>query len=191
MTWRKTVLSLPSVQVQFHNVLFAVAEQRRQNLKGVISMMITIGQTSDDRRKLSKSFNGTSINVTPKNPCDVLAPVFILTWNNSFVNANYLYCPDFGRYYFVDDIVILTGQRAEIHCSVDVLMSYRDQILNLNVNVQRNAAERNKLIYDANYPEEILSTVSVLKFDSAPFGVDGGYNTVLTVIGGANNSKGG
>lgn len=157
-------------------------------LQGGIYMYITIGQTSDDRRKIQKSFAGTSsVQVQLKQPCDLLHPVFILTWSSSYIHANYLNAPDLGRYYYIDNVNLLTGNRAELHCSVDVLMSYAAQILALDVNVRRNQHERNKLIVDSQYPEEILSTVSVLKFNSSPFGVNGGYNTILTVIGGNNN----
>ena len=147
-------------------------------------MYITIGQTSDDRRKIQKNFSGTSVQVQLKQPCDLLHPVFILTWSSSYVHSNYLHAPELGRYYYIDDVILLTGSRAELHCRVDVLMSYKDQILSLDVNVIRNEFERNKLIVDSQYPEEILSTVSVLKFNASPFGVNGGYNTILTVIGG-------
>lgn len=147
-------------------------------------MQVTIGQTADDRRKIQKSFSGTSVQVQLKQPCDLLHPVFVLTWSSSYVHSNYLHAPELGRYYYIDDVILLTGSRAELHCSVDVLMSYKDQILSLDVNVIRNENERNKLIVDTQYPEEILSTVSVLKFNASPFGVNGGYNTILTVIGG-------
>lgn len=150
-------------------------------------MMITIGQTSDDRRKINKSFSGTSINVTPKAPCDILNPVFILSWSSSFVKANYLHCPDYERYYFIDDVIFRSGVTVEIHCSVDVLMSYKEQILNLDVYVKRNQAERNKLIVDDRYPAEIMSTLTTKKFNASPFGVDNGYNIVMTVIGGKAN----
>lgn len=48
-------------------------------------------------------------------------------------DLNYLYIPKFNRYYYVDEIKTLTGGRYEIRCSVDVLESFRDDILNLNV----------------------------------------------------------
>ena len=152
-------------------------------------MQITIGQTSDDRRKINKSFDGVSITVTPKQPCNVLHPVFILAWSSDYATANYLYCPDLGRYYYIDNVTLLTGARAEIQCSVDVLMSYKEEILSLEAYVVRNSTERDKLVYDASYPEQVLSTVCNLKFNATPFSVDGGYNTVLAVIGGRHVSE--
>lgn len=147
-------------------------------------MQITIGQTSDDRRKVQKAFSGTGVTVTPKQPLDILSPVFILTWSDTFVSCNYVYCPALQRYYFIDNIVMMTGARAEIHCSVDVLMSHAAEILNLNVYVSRNQRERNKLVVDNMYPTELLSTLTTLKFDATPFAVDSGYNIVMSVVGG-------
>ena len=152
-------------------------------------MYITIGQTSDDRRKIQKNFSGTSIPVQLKQPCDLLHPVFVLTWSNSYVHTNYLYAPDLGRYYYIDNVILLTGSRAELHCSVDVLMSYASEILNLDVYVTRNQAERNKLVVDDKYPAEIMSTLTTIKFNSSPFNVSNGFNIVMTVIGGAANDE--
>ena len=152
-------------------------------------MYITIGQTSDDRRKIQKNFSGTSLQVQLKQPCDLLHPIFVLTWSNSYVHTNYLYAPDLGRYYYIDNVTLLTGSRAELHCSVDVLMSYAAEILNLDVYVTRNQAERNKLVVDDKYPAEIMSTLTTLKFNASPFNVSNGFNIVMTVIGGAANDE--
>lgn len=150
-------------------------------------MQITIGQTSDDRRKIQKTFSGTTISVQLKQPCDILHPVFIMSWDSDYIHANYLHAPDLGRYYYIDNVILLTGSRAELHCSVDVLMSYASEILNLDVYVTRNQAERNKLIVDEKYPAEIMSTLTTIKFNASPFNVSNGYNVVMTVIGGKNN----
>ena len=100
-------------------------------------MQITIGSTSDDRRKLNKSFSGTQVAVQLKSPCDVLAPTFILSYNAAYITANYVYAPELGRYYFIDNISIAPGAKLELSCSVDVLMSYNRQIKGLSVDVRR------------------------------------------------------
>ena len=41
--------------------------------------------------------------------------------------------PAWSRYYFIDDMRVLTGGRVEISLSVDVLESFKDSILELNV----------------------------------------------------------
>ena len=75
-----------------------------------------------------------------------------ITWD-SFINkyvlsANYVHIPEFNRYYFINDIVSLRQNLWQITLSVDVLMSYKDQILETNAFVARNQNEFNKDIID-------------------------------------------
>lgn len=46
---------------------------------------------------------------------------------------NYCYIPDFDRYYFISNITSVRTNLWRIDCSVDVLMSYQAEILNLDV----------------------------------------------------------
>ena len=75
-----------------------------------------------------------------------------ITWD-SFINkyvlsANYVYIPEFNRYYFINDITSIRQNLWQITLSVDVLMSYKDQILATNAFVARNQNEYNKDIID-------------------------------------------
>ena len=75
-----------------------------------------------------------------------------ITWD-SFINkyvlsANYVHIPEFNRYYFINDIVSIRQNLWQITLSVDVLMSYKDQILKTNAFVARNQNEFNKDIID-------------------------------------------
>lgn len=145
-------------------------------------MMIIIGQTADDRRVLHKNFNGTDITVQLKQPCDILNPVFVLTWRNDYIAANYIHCADLGRYYFVDNVVMLPGNRAEIHCSVDVLMSYANQIDGIRCVVSRQQAEGLSLVPDSNIMIQNYNPVDVYNFPNFFDTSLGSY--VLQVIGG-------
>lgn len=149
-------------------------------------MIITIGTTSDDRRKLTKSFSGVDITVQLKSPCDILHPVFVLAYNPSYITANYLYCPDFGRYYYINNIQVMTGNRIELSCSVDVLMSYNSQIKSLTCNISRNESLRAAYISDSQKPLTTKTQTQTYVFDRNPFvNADGYTDYVLTVIGGA------
>ena len=75
-----------------------------------------------------------------------------ITWD-SFINkyvlsANYVYIPEFNRYYFINDIVSIRQNLWQITLSVDVLMSYKNQILETNAFVARNQNKFNKDIID-------------------------------------------
>ena len=75
-----------------------------------------------------------------------------ITWD-SFINkyvlsANYVHIPEFNRYYFINDIVSIRQNLWQISLSVDVLMSYKNQILETTAFVARNQNEFNKDIID-------------------------------------------
>ncbi len=153
-------------------------------------MQITIGSTSDDRRKLNKAFSGTQVTVQLKAPCDVLAPVFILSYNAAYITANYLYAPELGRYYFIDNISIAPGAKLELSCSVDVLMTYNQQIRNLTVAVARQENLVEPYLPDASYVYlnmyDVVAMLPTSRSNSAFLQSTGTYYFVLGVAGGAN-----
>lgn len=63
--------------------------------------------------------------VTLKEDCSQDNPIFICTGNN----FNYNYCSWNGHYYFIDDIISLRNNEVEIHCNMDVLATYKSEIL--------------------------------------------------------------
>lgn len=65
----------------------------------------------------------------------VINPSFILETENPS-SYNYCYIPSFNRYYFITDIISVRTGLWRITCNVDVLMSFQDEILNLDVTVE-------------------------------------------------------
>lgn len=78
---------------------------------------------------------------------DLLNPVFQVKITASATSAtilqqcNYVYCQEFGRYYFITGITMLAKDVIRIECSVDVLMSWKTAILAQKVIVSRNENE--------------------------------------------------
>ena len=68
-----------------------------------------------------------------KGESSIINPVLILQYNEQLFASNYVYIPAWSRYYFIDDVRVLTGGRVEVSLSVDVLESFKDSILELNV----------------------------------------------------------
>lgn len=94
-----------------------------------------------DKRVVDKSaylINEASYgDVNPKDRISILNPSFVLRTDNFNFAHNYCYCPEFGRYYFIDSIDVDTGGRTIINCSIDVLMTYRSQIPDIVAQVVR------------------------------------------------------
>ena len=61
---------------------------------------------------------------------------------------NYMYIPDFQRYYFIDDIINLRADQWEVHAHVDVLMSWKNGIRNNNAIIARQAEKYNAYLKD-------------------------------------------
>ena len=57
----------------------------------------------------------------------ILQPVLIL---KNYSNGNYCYIEEFKRYYYITDIKLLTGGLYQLQLEVDVLMTYKDIIIN-------------------------------------------------------------
>lgn len=66
---------------------------------------------------------------TIRGESSILKPSITIQAGN-IVGFNYCYIPDFGRYYFIQDVVSLRVNVWELMLTVDVLMSHKSEILN-------------------------------------------------------------
>lgn len=124
-------------------------------------MQITLYNVTSDKRRINKPLDnviGVYSNVKLKENTSVANPVFLVNGlsNNQF---NYLYCPYLNRYYFKTDVIYCKGQLWEIHCHTDVLMSFKDDILEHDAYILRQEKKffksnqaKNGIFTDANYP---------------------------------------
>ena len=62
----------------------------------------------------------------------VIKPSILIEATN-ISDYNYCYIAEFGRYYYINNIISVRNSLWRIECSVDVLMSFQTQILNLDV----------------------------------------------------------
>lgn len=67
-----------------------------------------------------------------------LTPDFVLNTNGLVYNANYFFCDFTSRYYYITDVEMMTGGRIVIHSRVDVLMSFRNEIMSSAAWVDRS-----------------------------------------------------
>lgn len=67
-----------------------------------------------------------------RNESNVLNPTILIEHANP-TGYNYCHIPDFGRYYYITEFKSVRTGIWQLNLSVDVLMSYSTQILNLDV----------------------------------------------------------
>lgn len=72
-------------------------------------------------------------------------PVFIL---GTGIDAGISYCQWSGNYYFIDDIVLISADQVELHCSIDVLATHKTAIGSYTAFIERAAAAHNAYIID-------------------------------------------
>lgn len=93
--------------------------------------------------------------ITFKNDCDFVNPYLLLKLDNVLFLSNYVYIPDFKRYYFITGIEILTKTLVGVSLHVDVLESFKDNILAGTVHITESSNA------DNYYPKELDSLTSI------------------------------
>ena len=78
----------------------------------------------------------------------------------NITNCNYVYIENFKRYYYVTSKECIRTNLWRLHLRVDVLMSYKDYILDLSCIVGRSASDYNKKLPDA---EDIISSKPIVE----------------------------
>lgn len=85
-----------------------------------------------------------------KDDCDILNPK-ILIEKSGVPDYNYVHIPEFGRYYFMAPAVSVKNNFWEIPLHVDVLFTYRQQILTAPCIVAKSTSNYNLYLDDSNY----------------------------------------
>ena len=105
---------------------------------------------NSDRRVLEKTLTIVANNVTVryKEDTELIRPVLICDSDKFSSDINYVYVGGaIKRYYYIEDVTMSQG-KVELHCAVDVLMSFKEQILETEVICARNTNYWNMYLND-------------------------------------------
>ena len=111
-------------------------------------MVIKLLKCNDDKRKLTKTFTERKVydNANLKDNTSIFEPTFII--RTTILNFNYVYCEDWGKYYFVTNITKKMGGLIEISCREDVLSTYSNDLKKRSGYVVRQEFQNSKYIID-------------------------------------------
>lgn len=156
-------------------------------------MIVQLGYTRANDRKIDKDFTVIrELNCTIRGSITLLNPNLLVSYHQDIAECNYMYIPEWERYYFIDGITMVPGQMSEIRGSVDVLMSFSNQIKNMSVFVSRAENLESPFFADPNMEAEVASNVQVDTL-SGPFYSSNfpetGRHYLFTVLGGSDNSN--
>lgn len=149
--------------------------------------MVTLDlyRTSSAVNRINKTINSvkTGIECVIKDTCSIINPRIILKYDPVILNSNYFQL--FSRYYFIDNIELLSGGRVIIYGKLDPLYTYRNQIGVLAVNIDRSSSGNEPYVQDNNYTFGASQDIQVVNAAgpllTTPDFDDGYY--VLGVIG--------
>lgn len=146
-------------------------------------MNLTFYNNTGDIRQLNKSITAVKSGVTAQVGYAVTLtdPSFVMDYDASLVNANYVYVAEWGRYYYVNNRTMLNGNQIELTCHVDVLMSFKDAILSSDCIAERSASKVNPYIIDNMVGDEGTFQTVYRRSSVTPFNSTGSY--LLTVAG--------
>lgn len=82
--------------------------------------------------------------------------------DNCLFDYNYIYINGLNRYYYIDEIVFVRTNIYDLHCREDVLMSFKEEILNQNVFLTRQEYNYNNYLLDNKFPATIVDNIDYL-----------------------------
>lgn len=152
-------------------------------------MTITLYTFKGDNRELAKALlNPIEIeNVQLLEPTNLTTPSLKLLVANYSPSCNYLYIPDFERYYYISDVRYELGGYITLSLRCDVLMSFAVDIKGTSGLINRAGYYANVLVSDsAQMPQCDTSTVNKLLTGGELVTSMSGLNRcfVLSVYGG-------
>jgi len=131
-------------------------------------MNFTLYYNASERKVVGKSLqNLGNITGVLKGEGSILSPRFILETAGKYLNnCNYLYWQEAGRYYFIDDVVVMTGGRMMVYCTVDVLQSFAAEIREQLVITDKQLTIGSVYIDDGSWVAESREFYSTLNFQN-------------------------
>lgn len=150
-----------------------------------------------DKRVLNKNLQSLNVlDIQLKENVSYISPVLIL--RNFNTNANYVFIPYFNRYYYINDVIFSTGNTFIVYCSVDVLMSFKSEILSTQQMVTRynddtiSEIKKSPVIDDKLPVSQNLELINFITFRGSSW--EGYYNNysqdesyLITTVGGGSD----
>lgn len=157
-------------------------------------MQLTYYNNLTDKRYVDKnivqlSLEGHSnpVNIKILDELNVTTPTFKMSDKDLYMTANYCYVDSLRRYYFIDDIELSKGY-AYLHCTCDVLSSYKDALRDQNVIVKRQEFEFDLMQNDGEMPVKQYPAKRCIAQFKSPFALTRN-EFVIGVVGSVDSSE--
>lgn len=135
-------------------------------------MNILLYKTTNANNDLNKTISDkVELVGALREASSIVAPSILIQSNP--IGYNYAYIPEFGRYYYIKNITAFRKGAYIIDLKCDVLMSFKDEILNMSGIVSRLTNGDDYATRDIK--TKCLETHRRLDFPETPFTRNGSY----------------
>lgn len=153
-----------------------------------MSFTIKLYTNTSPRNFVTKTVTqiGSDLTGNLRQETSIVRPAILIESDTVPVSANYMYISDFGRYYFIEDIISVRAGLWEIRATVDPLYTYSNELKQCTGIVHRAESENayNLNLNDGSFKAYANPHIITKKFS-------GSFTTqdfVLAVAGGRSAS---
>lgn len=147
-------------------------------------MEINLYENSSENYVVSKNITikKSLQNCVLKDNTSVENPVILVRNTANISSYNYMYIPDFHRYYYIEEIVSVQNGLWELHGHVDVLQTYGNAIKGLTATCKRQENLFNMYLDDPEFKTYNEAQI-VTKIFTGGNGLSKKMNYILVVAG--------
>lgn len=150
-------------------------------------MQIDLFTCTAERNRVNKNAflaNRFTMDGTIKHQTSAMNVVIEIEKTNPVIyNYNYMYIAEFKRFYFIDEITNVSNKRWIIRASVDVLFSFKNDILNMECVIDKIENENTANLYldDGSFVMDARKYNEIKEF---PSGLNENGSYILICAGG-------
>lgn len=107
-------------------------------------MNIALFKNLSDRNRITKTIRGgIGFSGTLREESNVISPTITIETDENLSEFNYAYITEFGRYYYIEEMTVVRHNLWQLSLAVDVLMSFRSDLVNVIGIVDKQENTRN------------------------------------------------
>ena len=143
-------------------------------------MKVEFYNTADNANTVNKTLQPIkTLDIIFRQAVNEQTPFIIMNKDN-LTGSNYVHIPNFKRYYFISNVENYTAKLVRIDLVTDLLMTYKDDILNTPVLI---TATEKPSYFSSSLPTQTKTIKRVIKSDVT---LNKESSLILTTIGGVN-----
>lgn len=127
---------------------------------------IILYKCADDSGVMYKTLTNQYVMTgTFKEDTDMIEPYIIIETDTDLTQYNYAYISLFNRYYFLS-VELISGRRYRLKMMVDVLMSVKDELINVPCIIDKEFPHNDLYINDGTYVQGNKNYTNVINYSN-------------------------